>query len=169
MANPKKSKKILVFSIIAVVLVALALVAIFKKKVPPVTVQTEKVARRNITETVVANGKIYPVAAGPHQPGGQRRNHRAAGQGRPVCPQGRFAVEDQSRCLYRRAEPGQGRLRIVAGREDDRRGESRKGRGGLQAQQGIVRHANCFRNRTSSGSRSRAMWPRRRSKAPTTR
>ena len=61
MANPKKSKKILVFSIIAVVLVALALVAIFKKKVPPVTVQTEKVARRNITETVVANGKIYPV------------------------------------------------------------------------------------------------------------
>jgi HlyD family secretion protein len=61
MANPKKSKKILVFSVIAVVLVALTLVAIFKKKVPPVTVQTEKVARRNITETVVANGKIYPV------------------------------------------------------------------------------------------------------------
>ena len=61
MANPKKRKKILIFSIIAVVLVALALVAIFKKKEPPVTVQTEKVARRNITETVVANGKIYPV------------------------------------------------------------------------------------------------------------
>ena len=61
MANPKKRKKILVFSVIAVVLVALALVAIFKKKEPPVTVQTEKVARRNITETVVANGKIYPV------------------------------------------------------------------------------------------------------------
>jgi HlyD family secretion protein len=61
MANLKKRKKILVFSVIAVVLVALALVAIFKKKEPPVTVQTEKVARRNITETVVANGKIYPV------------------------------------------------------------------------------------------------------------
>jgi HlyD family secretion protein len=61
MANPKKRKKILVFSVIAAVLVALALVAIFKKKEPPITVQTEKVARRDITETVVANGKIYPV------------------------------------------------------------------------------------------------------------
>jgi HlyD family secretion protein len=61
MANPKKRKKILIFSAIAAVLVALALVAIFKKKEPPITVQTEKVARRDITETVVANGKIYPV------------------------------------------------------------------------------------------------------------
>ena len=42
-------------------LVALTLVAIFKKKEPAITVQTEKVARRNITETVIANGKIYPV------------------------------------------------------------------------------------------------------------
>lgn len=32
-----------------------------RPKDPPVTVQTEKVARHTITETVVANGKIYPV------------------------------------------------------------------------------------------------------------
>jgi len=32
-----------------------------RKKEPVVAVQTEKVARHNITETVVANGKIYPV------------------------------------------------------------------------------------------------------------
>ena len=61
MANPKKRKKILVLSIIALVLVPLTLVAVFKKRVPTITVQTEKVGRRNITETVVANGKIYPV------------------------------------------------------------------------------------------------------------
>ena len=32
-----------------------------RKKEPIVTVQTEKVTRRNITEIVVANGKIQPV------------------------------------------------------------------------------------------------------------
>jgi HlyD family secretion protein len=37
------------------------LVAVLKKKEPAITVQTEKVARRNVTELVVANGKIYPV------------------------------------------------------------------------------------------------------------
>ena len=50
-------------AILAVVLIAaaIAVVMFLKRSTPPVTVQTEKVARRNITETVVANGKIYPV------------------------------------------------------------------------------------------------------------
>src|SRR5271169_2793021 len=61
MANPKKRRKIIVFSIIGVVLVALALVAIFRKKQPVITVQTEKVARHSLTNIVVANGKIQPV------------------------------------------------------------------------------------------------------------
>ena len=33
----------------------------YKKREQPVTVQTEKVARRNLTELVVANGRIFPV------------------------------------------------------------------------------------------------------------
>src|SRR4051812_43073238 len=33
----------------------------YKKREVPLTIQTEKVARRNITELVVANGKIQPV------------------------------------------------------------------------------------------------------------
>ncbi len=49
------------FSAIGLVLVGLTLAAIFRKRQPVITVQTEKVARRNITETVVANGKIQPV------------------------------------------------------------------------------------------------------------
>jgi HlyD family secretion protein len=61
MASPKKSRKVLIFSLIGVVLVVLACLAIFHKKEPAVTVQTEKVTRRNLVETVVANGKIYPV------------------------------------------------------------------------------------------------------------
>ena len=61
MANPKKRRKFIIFSVIGAVLVALVLAAVFKKKEPVITVQTEKVTRRNITEIVVASGKIRPV------------------------------------------------------------------------------------------------------------
>src|SRR5450755_564516 len=61
MPNPKKRKKIFIISAIAVVMLVLILWAVFKKREPVITVQTDKVARRNITELVVANGKIYPV------------------------------------------------------------------------------------------------------------
>ena len=61
MANPKKRRKIIIFSVIGAVLVALTLVAIFKKKQPVITVQTEKVARHSLTNIVIANGKIQPV------------------------------------------------------------------------------------------------------------
>jgi HlyD family secretion protein len=61
MANSKKRRKIIIFSAIGVALVALTLVAVFRKKEPVITVQTEKVTRRNLIELVVANGKIQPV------------------------------------------------------------------------------------------------------------
>ncbi|MGA2684150.1 MAG: efflux RND transporter periplasmic adaptor subunit [Verrucomicrobiota bacterium] len=61
MARPKKRRKLLIFLIIGVVLVALTLVAVFKKREPVITVQTEKVARHSLTNLVVANGQIQPV------------------------------------------------------------------------------------------------------------
>jgi len=63
MANPKskKRKKTILFSVILLVIVTLSLVAIFKKKEAVITVQSEKVVRRSLTELVVANGKIQPV------------------------------------------------------------------------------------------------------------
>ncbi len=61
MTNSKKRRKIVIFSLIVLVLVALGTVAMFKKRDVIVTVQTDKVARRNLTELVVANGKIQPV------------------------------------------------------------------------------------------------------------
>ncbi len=61
MAKSKKRRKVLVFSIIVVLLLGLTAVAIFKKREIAVTVQTEKVTRRSLTEIVVANGKIQPV------------------------------------------------------------------------------------------------------------
>ena len=61
MAKSKKRRKVLIFSAIAVVLVGLTAVAIFKKREIVITVQTEKVVRRNLTELVLANGRIQPV------------------------------------------------------------------------------------------------------------
>ncbi len=61
MAKPKNRRKLIIFSAIGLVLVALILLAIFKKREPVITIQTEKVARHSLTNIVVANGKIQPV------------------------------------------------------------------------------------------------------------
>src|ERR1051325_5762447 len=61
MAKSKKRRKIIVFSIIALVLIGLSVLAMFNKREAVITVQTEKVERRNVTEIVVANGKVQPV------------------------------------------------------------------------------------------------------------
>src|SRR5207247_8398866 len=47
--------------VIGLVLVTLILTIIIRKREPVIAVQTEKVTRRNLTETVVANGRIQPV------------------------------------------------------------------------------------------------------------
>jgi HlyD family secretion protein len=61
MANAKKRRKIIVFTVIGLGLAALTVAAISRKREPVLTVQTEQVTRRNLTERVVANGKIQPV------------------------------------------------------------------------------------------------------------
>jgi HlyD family secretion protein len=61
MANSKKRKKALIFGAIGLVLVGLTTAAILKKREVVITVQTEKVERRNLTELVVATGRIQPV------------------------------------------------------------------------------------------------------------
>ncbi|HTV63693.1 MAG TPA: efflux RND transporter periplasmic adaptor subunit [Verrucomicrobiae bacterium] len=59
--RPKKRNKLIILAIVLLAAVFIVLVVIFRHQTPPIIVQTERVARRNITETVVANGKIYPV------------------------------------------------------------------------------------------------------------
>ena len=61
--NGKKSKKkIIIFSVIGLVLVVLVLLVFLgSKKDAVVTVQTEKIQRRTITQIVSATGKIQPV------------------------------------------------------------------------------------------------------------
>jgi HlyD family secretion protein len=61
MAKSKKRRKVLVFSVIAVALLGLTAVVLFKKRDIVITIQAEKVTRRSLTEIVVANGKIQPV------------------------------------------------------------------------------------------------------------
>src|SRR5690348_11619888 len=61
MGKPKKGRKIIVFSVIGVVVAGLATAAILRKREAAITIQTEKVTRRDLIEKVVANGKIQPV------------------------------------------------------------------------------------------------------------
>ena len=63
MANngKKKKKRIIIFSVLGLVLVALAVVVFLgSKREPVIAVQTEKASRRTITEIVTATGKIQP-------------------------------------------------------------------------------------------------------------
>src|SRR2546428_8199605 len=61
MAKSNKRRKSIIFGMIGLVLVSLTVGAIVKKREVIITVQTEKVTRKNLTELVVANGKIQPV------------------------------------------------------------------------------------------------------------
>jgi HlyD family secretion protein len=61
MAKSKKGRKIVIFSVLGLVVAGLVTAAVLKKREVVITVQTEKVARRSLTELVVANGKIQPV------------------------------------------------------------------------------------------------------------
>ena len=61
MAKSNKRRKSIIFGVIGLVLVSLTVGAIVKKREVIITVQTEKVTRKNLTEIVVANGKIQPV------------------------------------------------------------------------------------------------------------
>ena len=57
----KKGRKLVfIILIVAVILLIGTAIAVHGRK-PPINVQTEKVTRHNITEVVVANGKIQPV------------------------------------------------------------------------------------------------------------
>lgn len=63
MANgtKKSKKKVIIFSVAgAVLIIATLLVILGSKKEPVFTIQSEKVQRRTITQTVTATGKIYP-------------------------------------------------------------------------------------------------------------
>ena len=57
----KGRKKFIFITLAGLLVLGAAVYWALRPKDPAVTVQTEKVARHTITETVVANGKIYPV------------------------------------------------------------------------------------------------------------
>jgi HlyD family secretion protein len=62
MPSPKsKKRRVVIFSLIGLVVIALATVAAVRKREVVIEIQAEKVGRRDITETVVANGRIQPV------------------------------------------------------------------------------------------------------------
>ncbi len=60
-SKAKKRRKILIFSVIVLVVGGLTAAALLRRREPVIVIQTEKVARRSLTEVVVANGRIQPV------------------------------------------------------------------------------------------------------------
>jgi HlyD family secretion protein len=64
MANPKQKRrrrKIILFSAVGVLVALVGVLVAVKRRDQPVAISKEKVTRRDVTETVVANGKIQPV------------------------------------------------------------------------------------------------------------
>ena len=63
MPNPKTKsrKKVIAWSTAGVVVIAAVSVYLYRKREIPIPVQMDKVSRRNITELVVANGRVHPV------------------------------------------------------------------------------------------------------------
>jgi HlyD family secretion protein len=61
MAKSHKRRKILILGVIVLGLAGLTTAAFLKKHEPVIIIQTDKVVRRNLTEIVIANGKIQPV------------------------------------------------------------------------------------------------------------
>ncbi len=57
----RKRKKLPIVIVLILVVAAIGAFAFFRKKNVAVTIQKEKVTRRNLTELVVANGKVQPV------------------------------------------------------------------------------------------------------------
>jgi HlyD family secretion protein len=57
----RRNRKIFIFLGVLLALAAVAAFLILDRHTPPIIVQTEKVTPRNLTEIVVANGKIQPV------------------------------------------------------------------------------------------------------------
>jgi HlyD family secretion protein len=57
----KKGRKVVFIILGVLVLLLVASAVVLHGRKPPINVQTEKVSRHNITEVVVANGKIQPV------------------------------------------------------------------------------------------------------------
>jgi HlyD family secretion protein len=61
MTISRKRRRLILLSLVVLILAGLTWAAFFRKKEPVITIQTENVKRRNLTEVVVANGKIQPV------------------------------------------------------------------------------------------------------------
>ncbi len=169
MAKPNKRRKLVIFSIIGVMLVALTLVAVFKKRDPAITVQTEKVSRHSLTNLVVANGQIQPVVQVTISPEVSGEIIELPVKEGQSVAKGDLLLKINPDVYIAGGQPGQGQLRILPGQPKPRRRPTWKRPRPITSAIGHCSTANCFRNRTSLDSKPRGTWPRRNSTATTIR
>ena len=169
MAKPKKRRKIIIFSVIGLVLVALVLVAVFKKREPAITVQTEKVARHSLTNIVVANGKIQPVVQVTISPEVSGEIIELPVKEGQQVKKGDLLVKINPDIYIAATNQAKAGYESSLAAKASAAANLEKAAGGLRPQSGIVPPASCFRNRISSVSKPPGTWPRRNSTAPTTR
>ncbi len=128
MSKSKKGRKILVFTGIIVVVAGLTAAAVLRKREPVFTVQTEKVTRRNLTELVVANGRIQPVVQVKISPEVSGEIIELPVKEGQAVNKGDLLVKIKARLLHRQPQPGRGELQILCRRPDNGRSQPRKSR-----------------------------------------
>ena len=163
MANSKKRKKILIFTVILLVIAGLSAFAIFRKREIVITIQTDKVARRNLTELVRANGRIQPVVQvkiSPEVSGEIIELPVKEGQQvkkgdliLKIKPDFYIASRNQAEAGYKGSLAGQSHLR----------GEAHQSRSGIQTDRGPLQGQAGLRIRFSTKTARATPWPKRKS------
>src|SRR5262249_21094628 len=98
-SSKRRRRRILLTAVTVLIAAAFGGYSIYRKRELPIKVQTEKVTRRNLTETVVANGKVQPVLQVVINPEVSGEITGVAVKESEVCEKGRSAFEDQARQL----------------------------------------------------------------------
>ena len=100
--------------------------------------QTEKVARRNLTELVLANGRIQPVLQVKISPEVSGEIIDLPVKEGQKVNKGDLLVKIKPDFYIASRQPGRGQLQVRAGGQDHGRGQLAQGRSGVQTQPGPV-------------------------------
>ena len=151
MAKKKSRKKLIIFTIFGLLIVGGVAWSKLVKRDLPIPISKEKVARRNLTEIVVANGKIQPVLQVKISPEESGRNHALAVKEGQSVKKGDLSLQDQAGQLSGRQQFRRRQLQLFAVANKTPPGEPRKGGSGICPQRSPLQSQARFRLRLPHG------------------